>query len=145
MATKAQTKKAPLPECTVFIKDFNQCFGGDTYLMEWKLCVQNHRAAERYEVGMSFALDSPEQVVECLAELHALGANVDGVTEIDEAWEAAAEVFERPVALHTAPGDDFRVAGLTEHGKTWRPKARQLRAIAKGFGLGLWGEEAEAA
>lgn len=145
MTTKAQTKMATLPECTAFIKDYNQCFGGDTYLMEWTLCVQNHRAAERYEVGLSFALDSPEEVVECLAELHALGANVDGVTDIDAAWDAAAEVFELPVALRGAPGDDYRCAGLSLHGKTWKPKARQLRAIAKGFGLGLWGEEADAA
>jgi len=145
MATKTRTTKGPLPECTVFIKDFNQCLGDGSYFMEWTLCVLNHREAERREVGLSFPLDSPEEVVECLAELHALGANVDGVTDIDSAWDAADEVFEQPVALRKAPGDDCRCAGLAVNRKKWKPKARQLRALAKEFGPGKGGEEADAA
>lgn len=145
MTTKTQTKKTPLPECTAAITNSSECVAGGYYAIEWDLAVVDRCGGESYQIHVGYPLNSAEDVVEFLAELHAFGGKVDAILNIEDAWDALHALEDAPAPLRAAPGDDFRCAGLSAHGKKWRPKARQLRAIAKGFGLGNWGEEAEAA
>jgi hypothetical protein len=147
MVTKNRKKKAPLPECTATITNSSECAGGggNYYAVEWDLAVVDHRGGENYTIHVGFPLRCAEEVAEFLAELHAFGAEADDIADIEDAWGALHALEDKPVALHTAPGGDFRCAELSVRGKKWRPKARHLRAIEKGFGLGNWGEEADAA
>jgi hypothetical protein len=149
MRQREETPKMPEAKqkrSTAVLAAYEETWETRRYAMLCTVLVTDPEGRPTREFNTLFPLDGTKDVVHFLSELHAFGADVDGITRFGEIWEVLAGVQGWAVPVRQLPAKAFRFdkrctwASAIIGAKPWKPKREQVREISKGFGLDDWDE-----